>query len=475
MARNRGKRPGDASGSSSVNRSEPGNPAQPVTEPAQSDQAKPGAAKAETGTPAAAKVEPAKVTSSQTDPATKPAVAAASGNAPSTKPASGSVPAAAKVESKAGGAAPTPPPPANGGGGFLPGLFGGLLGGAAIALAASFYLLNGQKPVSTAELQELSQRLDATENRIADWPEPTDQVAANEALAVRLAGLEEEVSTLDGGAEANGSLDVFQAETSESLDLFKQEIARLEQAIAQTSQAQQSSADVVEGLEGALSTLESGLAAADGKAENAGQQATALDGAVQTLSARIEQAEAKLDFQGGEYQRGAAMVVAIGDIDRAISLAEPFETQLASLRALGMDSPEVADALAALEPLAKEGGPTLDDLETSFVSVSSRILLTDSDDGSLVDQVTDNLFGIINMRPAGAVVEGDNNRAVVARARAKLSDGDLEGVVSELAALEPAAMEKAAPWIADVESRLAADAKIISLRDYAQRLLMTGS
>jgi hypothetical protein len=193
------------------------------------------------------------------------------------------------------------------------------------------------------------------------------------------------------------------------------------------------------------------------------------------LSDRLAETESRLAYIGGEYQRAAAMVVALGDVDRSISRAEPYEAALQSLQALGKDDPSVDEAVAALEPMAASGVPTLSSLQASFGEVASRILLTEDGDATLVEKVSDNLFGIINMRPSGAEVEGEGSRAIVARAQARLSEGDLEGTLAELSDLSEAARREAEGWMADARARLAADAAVADLRNHAQSLLAKGS
>jgi hypothetical protein len=169
------------------------------------------------------------------------------------------------------------------------------------------------------------------------------------------------------------------------------------------------------------------------------------------------------------------MVVTIGDIDRAIARGEPFASPLDSLKALGQNDAELSDTLNTLEPLAADGAPTRQALKESFGSVASRILLAEKGDTSLTEQVTDNVFGIINMRPAGAEVEGSDARAIVARAQAKLSGNDLAAAIDELGALEGRSAEAAADWIAEANRRLKAEVAVADLRAHAQSLLAKGS
>lgn len=169
------------------------------------------------------------------------------------------------------------------------------------------------------------------------------------------------------------------------------------------------------------------------------------------------------------------MIVAIGDVDRAIAKAEPFGDSLQSLKLLLRDDAVIGQTLQALEPVAKDGVPTLSDLKDEYASMASRVLLVEGGDQSLVDQVSNNVFGILNIRPAGGEVEGASSRAVLARAQARLSADDLGGAVGELDGLEAAAVEAAGTWIERARSRLSAEAAVVDLRVHAQALIAKGS
>ena len=468
MARNRGKRTGQTSGQASQNTGS-STKTDVVETGAGEAQKRPDAAAAETSKSSQTNM-PAASSSVSTKPDQSKASAKPSaniGSVPSSKPADSKKPATVAASASA--------PSANqpsGGSGFWPGLLGGLIGGAGMALAASVFWFGNQSNDAITEVQSatavLDDRLSVVEGEVGAVGSLAESAAQSDAFSGRLAELEQEVTSLkdisassEGEAGANTGLE-------ERLAVLEQDIATLQNT---------------------LPTLEATLSSTGVSVEKNGQQAVALNGSVETLnqatvrlgtdlgslSDRVGQAEDKLDFIGGEYQRAAAMIVAIGDIDRSVIRAEPFEASLESFRTLGKDSPEVNDIISKLEPMAKEGVPTLSDLKQSFGEVSSRILLAEEDDGTLADQVSDNLFSIINMRPSGADVEGEDSRSVVARAQAKLSANDVEGVLSELGGLSGKALESAQAWMTAAEGRLSANEAVADLRRYAQGLLMTGS
>jgi hypothetical protein len=169
------------------------------------------------------------------------------------------------------------------------------------------------------------------------------------------------------------------------------------------------------------------------------------------------------------------MVVAIGDIDRAVAQSQPYKSLFDTLNLLVTEDVPVGDAMAALEPLAENGVPSLTDLKGDYGSMASRVLLAEEGKKTLADEVSNNVFGIFNMRPAGGDVAGESSRAVLARAQARLSEDNLEGAIGELRTLGEAASTEAAGWIDAAQSRLSAEAAVVDLRAYAQSLVAQGS
>jgi len=139
------------------------------------------------------------------------------------------------------------------------------------------------------------------------------------------------------------------------------------------------------------------------------------------------------------------------------------------------DNATLGETLSLLEPVATEGVPALPDLKDAFTSMASRALLAEGGNQSLADQVSNNVFGIINMRPAGSEAEGGSSRATFARAQARLAADDLESAIAELGGLEGAAGEEAKGWIEQAQGRLSAEAAVVDLRAHAQALVAEGS
>ncbi|MEM9625337.1 MAG: mitofilin family membrane protein [Pseudomonadota bacterium] len=533
MARNQGKRPGAAKGSSSPSQAQARDAGTQANKAAdgKTDAASSGGGQSSGGQatsnapPAASKAIAAKIEKTGSGSATAAGAAKASGEASkvtssvATTAATSTSVVAAKASSTetdrskgassatASSSRTTPSSPAttgktasgggsqsgaassNGGsGGFWPGVVGGVIGGAATALAASLFWVGGDDAATNA----LESRLAAAEQQVGEIGGLNDRLAAIEAapsgaaedggMAARIDDLEARLAEIGGAAPGGEPGEGVGEEINERLASLEQQFQALASEVQTAGQTQAANAQALTSLESALPTLEETLAATGVSLGEASEQTSALsqtvdslNGNIETLTTRVGEAESRLDYLGGEYQRGAAMIVAIGDINQAVTSAEPFDNSLETLKSLvSADSP-IGGTLSILEPMAAGGVPTLGDLKSAFGEMASSVLLAEEGDQSLTDQVSDNVFGIFNMRPAGADVEGSGSRSILARAQSKLSADDLNGAIGELTGLEGPAAEKAAVWTDRANAKLAAEAAVVDLRVHAQALVAKGS
>ncbi len=524
MARNRGKRPGAASGSSSPSQSQ-ARDAQGKADGASAGSDRPTSSQADPKTPVAAsqsiaaKIDPPAASSSKAGSAEKPSsvgtkspssTSSTGSKPPSSTSSTGSKPPVATTSAASHGQAARPAVTAavsagggatakgdgggNGGassdGGFWPGLIGGVIGGAATALAASLFWMSGDDQATTALESRLAEaelqveQIGVLNDRVAAVETASPSVAEDSDLGQRLDDLETRLAELGAAPSGGGFLERVASleQQIETLSALEQRVEVLAGDVEAVGETQAANVQALASLGNALPGLEESLATTGASVGQASEQTAALDQSVQTLNGnvlslteRVGDAESRLDHLGGEYQRGAAMIVAIGDINRAVTKAEPFDNSLQTLKSLVRDDAALGDTLAKLEPVAADGVPTLGGLKDGFGQMASRVLLAEEGDPSLTDQVSNNVFGIFNMRPAGADVEGSGSRAVLARAQSELSTDDLEGAIGELDGLEGAAAEEAAGWIDEAGARLAAEAAVVDLRAHAQGLVAKGS
>lgn len=103
--------------------------------------------------------------------------------------------------------------------------------------------------------------------------------------------------------------------------------------------------------------------------------------------------------------------------------------------------------------------------------MASDIVQSASAGDGVLERAWGNVSSLVSVRPVGAEVEGEGAEARVARAEARLEQGDLAAAVEELEGLEGAAAEAAAPWLEQARARLAAEQAVVQLQDHATGLL----
>jgi uroporphyrinogen-III synthase len=188
--------------------------------------------------------------------------------------------------------------------------------------------------------------------------------------------------------------------------------------------------------------------------------------------------------RGVEQQRAAALIVAIGELRSALASDKGFTAELSALedltRADDAMRPRLKPLLDALAPLAESGVPTLSQLAAGFPATE----IARAGEAQLGAEMTDDawykrlwsgtvhaLSEVFTLRPVGPDVEGDGTLARLARAEAKLGEGDLSGAVTEVKGLQGLAAETAAEWLSQAEARLTIEQAAAQLADLSTREL----
>ena len=218
-----------------------------------------------------------------------------------------------------------------------------------------------------------------------------------------------------------------------------------------------------------------------------------LDAKVGDLAPRLDALTPRLDAldqqvaslpKSNEQQHAVAMIVAVGELRSALAGDKSFAAELSTLNDLTQDDealrPRLKPIVDKLAPMADAGVPTLSQLAAAFPATE----IARAGEAELAGEVTDDnwlkrfwhglghsISEVITVRPTGPDVEGDDTLARLARAEAKLGEGDLAAAVAEMKALTGLAAETAAEWLAQAESRLAIEAAAAQLADISTREL----
>ena len=179
---------------------------------------------------------------------------------------------------------------------------------------------------------------------------------------------------------------------------------------------------------------------------------------MEKLSARITE----LSGTPPADQRTTAVArgMAFAGLRAAAERGEPFREELALLRLLGTDAPELAE----LEP-SKNGVPSKSTLAASFDAVADATIAASAPargDATFIERIWDQARSLVSIRPVGPI-EGTTPEAVVSRMRAAVEKGDLAAALAERAALPDASKSVSAAWARDAEARIALDRTLSGL------------
>ena len=163
-------------------------------------------------------------------------------------------------------------------------------------------------------------------------------------------------------------------------------------------------------------------------------------------------------------------VLGVGQLAQAVESGGSFVRQLAAVRALGGDDPEIAQAAAALEGHATSGIPTLAALRAKFPETADAVARAEpvtAGDG-WTDKVIDRLASLVSVRRVGpAAIASGGVDGILARAETALAGGDLAGAVDALQGLTGAPAEAAQEWLALARTRLDAEKLLVTLQQRA--------
>src|SRR5262249_49879689 len=369
-----------------------------------------------------------------------------------------------------------PPPPEPLGTGRGASIGAAILVAAAVALIVSgsapywTRALGLAPPMPTAATASPTQRIEALWHRLAALESrpapPAEAPAVMNGLAGRVAELERKTEQLGtdlnrraGAAGSPGGEGPAAAALAQRLDAIEGKVQALQ---GDVENARRASAAAV-GPER--------IAALSDRIDEATAELRAMQAKLSMLvdlPQRMQALGQRVESSAGQELR-TAFVLAAGQLEAALDSGQPFTSELEAVRRLAGKDADLAPILAQLEDSAGEGVPTLAQLRTRFEDMALAVAqaATAPVEGRWIDRGLARLRSVVTVRPVGGDVEGDGAEARLARAEARLSEGDLAAGVSELDGLTGPAAEAAAPWLADARARVAADKAIQRLRERA--------
>lgn len=340
--------------------------------------------------------------------------------------------------------------------------------------------------------QTVDDRLSSIGDRIEDATQAAERRAAQAAGAVLSADIEAldaRIDTLESRSDATANIDAQDIE--ELRGRMTAAETRLRDPGLRTQVA--GVADSVDALRSRVTALNdrmdalrqdlgdrpvydpSAVAALRGADADLGKAAEDLRTSVAEIGRKVEVIQSALDAGAGVKAADVAMILGIGQLAQDIRGSAPFAASLAAVEALGtrvfgdaLPAP-LTDGLAALEPLAGAGVPSVPELRRSFpvraMAAARKALVPE--DASLMDRTFARLTDLVMVRPTDREGPPESVGQRLARAETLLEAGNLAGTVEVLESLDGPAAAEVSGWLADAKARLAAEGAVETLVTWA--------
>jgi len=215
--------------------------------------------------------------------------------------------------------------------------------------------------------------------------------------------------------------------------------------------------------------------------EGAEAQRAALAARTETLTGRIEALEnrlRRLEEAASADAKQALLVLSYSALRRAAEAGRPIDAELRALADLAE-----RDSRAGLQPALERLGalsathpPTVSALKERFPAVVHDILDAARlpDGANWWQRLWARLTGLVTVRRTGEIA-GDDPAAIVARAEARLADGNVAGAVAALERLTGPAAGAAEGWLAAARQRLALDAALDDVENSLRAMTVQGT
>ncbi|MEM5470747.1 mitofilin family membrane protein [Hoeflea sp. AS60] len=287
------------------------------------------------------------------------------------------------------------------------------------ALSSQVETLSQQLNSSTAQVgSDIPARLDTLEaglaNATASAGGDGGDPAAMAQLQERVAGIENKIAELGNGGTA--------AAADPELAATMNEISAAQSGF-QTSMSELRSSS--EELSGKIAELEQGQ---------------------QALAEQLDAPSRQIDL---------ARAIGAAGLKSAIDRGGSFTTELEAFASVAPDDPAVPE----LRDLAARGIPSRADLVAGFSDAASKAIAAadpGDPDAGLVDRLMSSAMSVVKVRKVGDV-QGDSAEAIVARAEARLLNGDIEAALTEWNTLPEASLAATAEYRDALAARASAE------------------
>ncbi len=368
---------------------------------------------------------------------------------------------------------------------FLTHAAAGLIGGLAVLAAIAWGYLPMSAPADAPDLAPLEGRI----AKLEAAPQTPDNREAIEKLQTRVADLEAKASgtppelaaltervvqletSLKSMAEAakdGGSVADAAAISQQINEAEKRLDEKIETALAEAKAGTGTDTTAIDSLKKELADVDAKLKALT-EAELGSEEASQLLPEMAVLDERLRKIESTLpqlleavDEDINDTKR-ATLAIAFANLRAAVDDGRPYADELAALTQL---SPGTAD-FGSLLDYEDTGIPTMRALTASFEEAREDALSTQqsSGDASIIDRLLGSAESLVKIRRIDEAAEGGEPDAVLARAGAKLEQGDLGAAVNEVETLQRAPREAFTKWLDAAKARLGAEVTLQRLQN----------
>jgi hypothetical protein len=190
---------------------------------------------------------------------------------------------------------------------------------------------------------------------------------------------------------------------------------------------------------------------------------------VLALSERMGTLEEWMERPANDHERALALLLSAGQLRETANSGRSFAEELIAVKTIARDDAKVDDYVATLQPIAEKGIASKLDLAQQFIVLSNDIIqasvVPTGDTWWEVSLQT--VASLVTIRRIDEDAAGQSTAAIVARASAKVSDGDLAAAITELQGLQGDPAAVAADWVTAAENRLLVDKTIGALALHA--------
>ena len=368
---------------------------------------------------------------------------------------------------------------------FLTHAAAGLIGGLAVLAAIAWGYLPMSAPTDAPDLAPLerriakleaspqtpdnSEKIEKLETRLADLETKASETSPEmTALADRVAQLETSLKSMAEAAKDGGSVADAAAISQQVNEAEKRLDKKLETALAEAKSGAETDTTAIDSLKKEIADVAAKLKALT-EAELGSEEAAQLLPEIAVLDERLRKIESTLpqlleavDEDISDTKR-ATLAIAFANLRAAVDDGRPYAGELAALTQL---SPGAGD-FGSLLDYEDTGIPTVRALTASFEEAREDALSTQEStgDASIIDRLLGSAESLVKIRRIDEAAEGDQPDAVLARAGAKLEQGDLGAAVKEVETLQGAPREAFAKWLDAAHARLDAEVTLQRLQN----------